>query len=167
MSNGSIILFSAISILILIAIWLVSYFHRTRDKKLPIGAVSLIVLSLFVIFGNYHLVPDTNKLLVERPYFGFSDTIGSVNACTDVPYFVAVSKHASLCKALQKAGYLESDEEREQRIKKEVEEEISNVFEDTDRVSTVSSEENKEESELNSPLPEEDYSRQNPESTPE
>lgn len=124
MLEGIIIIFTGISIFVLVELWVWSYSRRKGSKRLPIfitiGFVSIFIL----ILGNYHIVLDTQEGFIKRPYFGFSDIIGEIDTCTEIPYFVAISQHASLCRALQKAGYLESEEARESRIKKEVEAEI-------------------------------------------
>jgi hypothetical protein len=91
-------------------------------KKVLIGFFIFIAT---IIIGNYHIVlnaTDSSRafIFIKRPYFGFSDILGDINACTVAPYYSVVSNHPSLCRALQNAGYLENDNERTQRIETEI-----------------------------------------------
>jgi len=126
-AEGSIIIFSTISILGFIGLWLWSYYHRKKNKRLVIVLIGVISVCVILILGNYHIVLDTREVFIKRPYWGFGDIIGTIDTCTEIPYLVAMTKHASLCRALQRAGYLESEEAREKRIKKEVKTELEQV----------------------------------------
>ena len=80
-----------------------------KQKVSPITVVFLAVVFLGAILfflGQYHIVFGTKEILVKRPYVGFSDIIGDVNACTGIPKIIAMSNHPSLCQALTNAGYL-------------------------------------------------------------
>lgn len=105
--------------------------QEDREKKEPkrgilhkkissIYFTALLVIVAAIILGQYHIVSGTPSPLVKRPYFGFSDIYGSIDECTNVPYIIAMNNHQSLCKALQEAGFLESDEQRNFRIKSEI-----------------------------------------------
>lgn len=128
MGIGALIKISlGLSVFVFTGIWLRSYYHRTKNKALPIILVGVSIVGVILFLGNYHIVSDTREVFIKRPYFGFNDTVKSIDACTEVPYFIAMSKHQSLCEALQKAGYLETDEARKERINKEIEEEMKNI----------------------------------------
>ena len=111
-----------------------------KDKK--IFLLIIIVVFIGIISANFHIVVDTPKTFIRREYIGFEDPIASIDRCTGIPYFVAMSKHQSLCKSLQREGYLESDDQREERVKKEIEQEVEDMWNST----TVESENHREES---------------------
>jgi len=97
-----------------------------RGRNLLIGLFGFIAI---IVIGNYHIVLNATDPLrafvfIKRPYFGFSDILGDINACTGAPYYSVMSNHPSLCRALQNTGYLESEEARTKRIEIETSEQI-------------------------------------------
>jgi hypothetical protein len=64
------------------------------------------------------------KVLIKRLSFGYEDAFGSVSDCTAVPWIAALARHGKLCRALQEAGILESDEAREDRMRSEIDQEM-------------------------------------------
>lgn len=97
-----------------------------KTRNILIGLFGFIAI---IVIGNYHIVLNATDplrafIFIKRPYFGLSDILGDINACTGTPYYIAISNHPSLCKALQNAGYLESDNTRTQRIETETAEQL-------------------------------------------
>jgi len=115
-------------------------FRLTSDisvsKKTKIILIIFLVFFAIIAVGNYHIVLNATDItrafvFIKRPYFGFSDILGDINACTGVPYYSVMLNHPSLCKALQNAGYLEGEKERSKRIQREVQQEFNNSFSET------------------------------------
>lgn len=103
------------------------------NKKTKIYLVIFLFVATIFILGNYHIVLNATDLtktfiFIKRPHFGLTDIVGDINACTEAPYYSVMLNHPSLCKALQNAGYLESEEVRSQRIQQEVQQEFNNSF---------------------------------------
>lgn len=95
------------------------------NKKTKRILIVFLIFVAVIVIGNYHIVlnatdPLRALIFIKRPYFGFSDILGDINACSGAPYFSVMSNHPSLCRALQNAGYLESEEMRNQRIETEI-----------------------------------------------
>ena len=95
------------------------------NKKTKITLFIFLFIAIIFVIGNYHIVlnatdPMRAFIFIKRPYFGFTDILGDINACTNAPYYSVMSNHPSLCRALQNAGYLESEGTRSQRIQQEV-----------------------------------------------
>ncbi len=88
--------------------------------------ITIFVFVAFFIIWNYHIVFNTSSILVARPYFGFSDIIADSNACTSGPWIIAMSNHPSLCKGLQNAWYLESDDEMNSKIADKIKDNLNN-----------------------------------------
>lgn len=84
----------------------------------PKFRIALLICTT-ILLGNYHIVTDTNTLFIKRPYFGFSDVISSIGACTSTSWITAQNNHPSLCKALEEEGYLETNNEMKERINNE------------------------------------------------
>lgn len=59
--------------------------------------------------------------IVQRQTFGFDDPIASVEDCTSVPWIVALAANGRLCRDLQAAGILQSDEARQVEIEAAIE----------------------------------------------
>ncbi len=123
---------------------------KNINKKTKRVLIAFVVFVLVIFLGNYHIVLDATDLLrgsifIKRPYFGFSDIIGSTNNCTNAPYYSVMLNHPSLCRALQNAGYLESEEARKKRIEQEVEDIIQGVTEQTKQAIESTKEAQKEE----------------------
>lgn len=94
------------------------------NKKTKKFLIVFIIFVAIIVIGNYHIVlnatdPLRALIFIKRPYFGFSDILGDINTCSGAPYFSVMSNHPSLCRALQNARYLESEEARNQRIEAE------------------------------------------------
>lgn len=91
------------------------------QKKIhSIYLVIFLLVVAAIILSQYHLVTGTTTIFIKRPYMGFSDMVANIDECMGIPYIVAMANHQSLCKALQAAGYLESDEMRQQRATDEI-----------------------------------------------
>jgi hypothetical protein len=87
-------------------------------------AIAVGVVS-FLIAGNFHVVSGTDgRTFIPRASFGFEDMFGAVSDCTSGPWIVAAAQHGKLCTALQEAGILESNEDREARIRRELDAEM-------------------------------------------
>ena len=83
-------------------------------------ALLLLAVVLAIVLGNFHVVSGAPGLLVSRTHFGGEDAFASISDCTDRPWMSAVAEHGPLCRALQKAGLLESDFEMQERVRQEV-----------------------------------------------
>ena len=97
----------------------------SKSQKDKIWLTVLVVIVLFIVLGNFHIVFNVPTVFVSRPYFWFSDIIWSTNTCTAIPWLIAYSSHPSLCKALQNAWYLESTKDMQQRIQDDMQQSIS------------------------------------------
>ncbi len=75
--------------------------------------------------GNFHVVSGAGaRIFIPRVSFGLEDMFGSVSDCTSSPWVVATAQHGKLCRALQDAGMLESDFDRQARIREEFNSEV-------------------------------------------
>lgn len=105
-----------------------------KTRNILIGLFGFIAI---IVIGNYHIVlnatdPLRALIFIKRPYFGFSDILGDINACTGAPYYSVMSNHPSLCRALQNAGYLENDNTRTQRIETETNQKLQQEYQKKD-----------------------------------
>lgn len=82
-------------------------------------------LGIALFFGNFHVVQsEKGTAIVQKVHFTFSETFVSLDAITGQPLLVAKSQHPLAVKALQKGGYIETDEAFQQRIERETREAI-------------------------------------------
>lgn len=97
----------------------------TKGSLLRIcGAVSLAII---IFLGNYHVVRGstyTGGLFVPRLSFGYSEMWINTDQLLNMPVIVAKSKYPLSVAALQKSGFIETDQARENRVKAEIDEEI-------------------------------------------
>ncbi|MFA4941016.1 MAG: hypothetical protein WC582_00230 [Patescibacteria group bacterium] len=102
----------------------ITQWQTSLSKQFKIILIFFLFVALILVISNYHIVLDATDLtkpiiFIERPYWGFSDMISSVKTCTEAPRYSVMINHPSLCKALQNAGYLESEEAGIKRIEAE------------------------------------------------
>ena len=90
----------------------------TPRRVSPLLLLLLVVLVLAM--GKIRVVSGTESFLIPRGSFGYSDMFASVDACTSGPWIAVAATHGPLCKDLQAAGILESDEAREKRIRRDM-----------------------------------------------
>lgn len=87
----------------------------------------LVGVGVVIGLGNFHVVHGstyTGGLLVPRLSFGYSELVINTDVILNMPVISAKSQYPLSVAALQKRGYLESDEVRMARIKQEVAEQL-------------------------------------------
>ena len=90
--------------------------------------ITLALVIIFFVIGQYHIVLDAPWIFVARPYFWFSDIIAESGVCTTWGRIFTKSKHPSLCTALQQAWVIESDESFQERTTKKIQEDIEEQY---------------------------------------
>jgi hypothetical protein len=82
---------------------------------------ALVIAAVLWFFGSYHIVQSSARpmALVGKVHWTLSETFVSMDEITGMPYFAAQMKYPLAVKALQREGFLESDEHRQQRIEAE------------------------------------------------
>lgn len=91
-------------------------------RNIVAGAVLVILIT-----GKYHFVHGstyTGDFIISKVSFSFSETFINTDQIMNVPVIAAKSNWPLAVAALQKEGFLESDTNREKRIKAEVEAEF-------------------------------------------
>ncbi|MNZ80574.1 hypothetical protein D3C78_992140 [compost metagenome] len=109
---------------------------RAQHRKSHIGPVPMFVAVIclcFVIFlANFHVVRGSTyhgPLFVSRLSVGFSEMFINTDELLNMPIIGAKSRYPLGVTALQRIGFLESDLQREERVKQETDalfERISN-----------------------------------------
>jgi hypothetical protein len=85
----------------------------------------LIFASVAFFFGNNHIVQSADgTIVVSKVHFTFSETFVSAEAITGQPLIAAKAKYPLAVKALQRDGLIETDEQMQQRIQREVQEQV-------------------------------------------
>lgn len=101
--------------------------HHTLQMKQWRGRIcaAVLLLAAGVIaggFGFVHVISGSNlpkMRIVRKDTFGYSETFISIDKITGMPWVFAKSRYPLGCKVLQDKGHIESDEEFEQRIKRQ------------------------------------------------
>ncbi len=89
--------------------------------------VIAIIISLITLMGNVHFIHGSTysgPLIVKKVSFSFSETFVNTDKVFAMPYISALSTYPLAVAALRRLGVLESEKAREDRIKKEVNDEI-------------------------------------------
>jgi len=105
-------------------------------KKNNFGLIILIAVLCLLALGNIHIITGSNLVfpkIAMRQSFGFSETFINVDKITGMPWISAVSRYPLGVKVLQREGIIESEEERENRIKKKFDEEWDEIIKDTQK----------------------------------
>lgn len=95
-----------------------------------------VVVFVFFLLGNFHIVRGSTykgPMLLPKSTFGFSETFINTDAITGVPYVAAASRYPLSIKALQRVGFLETDEDRKARIQRELDRELQQIQIETER----------------------------------
>lgn len=71
--------------------------------------------------------------IIPKVHFSFSETMVSLDAITTVPYIKAKSEHPLAVRALQREGMIETEEEMEARIQREIDEKMEKAEAETQR----------------------------------
>lgn len=90
-----------------------------QSKKFWPLVVMLAVSSIFVFFGFVHIVSGSDyhrSAIVQKLSFGFSETFINADHIKALPYIAATFQFPLSILALQRVGYLETDQERATRI---------------------------------------------------
>jgi len=94
-----------------------------RQTWFFVGGAILLCLALF--FGNFHIVQsEKGTTAVQKVHFTFSETFVSLDAITGQPLITAKAQNPLAVKALQRDGLLETDEQMQERVQKEVQEQF-------------------------------------------
>ena len=91
-----------------------------KSKKVLFAVIA--VTSIFMFFGTVHVVSGSNyyrSAIVQKLSFGFSETFINADQIIALPYIAAKFQYPLSILALQRAGYLETDQERETRVEAE------------------------------------------------
>jgi hypothetical protein len=90
------------------------------------AAVAIGVLIFGVIFlGKYHIVQSEHGTrIIPKVHFSFSETVVSLETITTIPYIKAKSQHPLAVRALQREGIIETEEEMDARVQREVDEKM-------------------------------------------
>lgn len=100
----------------------------TLRQPIPIwGVIAGAVFVVAMLLGRYHVVQGAGLIgvtLVPKVHFTWSETFVSVDAITGMPYIMAKSKYPLAVQALQRDGIIETEEEFEERNRREFEEEM-------------------------------------------
>lgn len=105
--------------LIVLTSVLKEYMHT---KKFWIVVSALFVSCIFLFFGFFHIVNGSSyngSPIVKKLSFGFSETFINVDQVSGMPYIVGRAQFPLSIYALQRAGYLETDQERKIRVEAE------------------------------------------------
>ena len=105
-------------------------------KKNNFVLIILIAVLCLLALGNIHIITGANLIfpkIVMKQSFGFSEIFINVDKITGMPWISAVSRYPLGVKILQREGIIESDEEREDRIKKKFDEEWDEIMKDTQK----------------------------------
>jgi len=86
--------------------------------------VGIIILMAAIFFsGKYHFVhgKDNPLLIIPKISFSLKETYINLDEITGMPNIMAKMKYPLAVRALQKEGILETDEQINERVKKEIE----------------------------------------------
>ncbi len=94
---------------------------------LGIGTILLVVIAFC---GNLHIVQSSDQgiRLVRKVHFTLAETFVSMDAITSQPSFTASARYPLAIKALQRDGILETAEERDERVKDEIDTETEKLL---------------------------------------
>jgi len=100
--------------------------HIKRRKKwrgkLCAAAVLIAAAVVIVGLGFVHVISGSNlpsHRVILKDSFGYSETFINIDKITGMPWVFAKAKYPIGCKVLQDKGHIETDEEFEQRIKRQ------------------------------------------------
>lgn len=101
--------------------------EQARKKKTTFYVVGVVLAMALAFFGTYHVVESSEQgwLLVKKVHFTWSETFVSLDAITGQPLIAAKSKYPLAIKALQRDGIIETDEQMQERVQKELEEKMN------------------------------------------
>lgn len=91
-------------------------------RRLLLGIVAAVVLASVYVLGSYHVVRGRGMpiRLVAKDTFTFRETFPIMEEITEVPFFSAINRYPLTVRALQREGMIETDDEREERARKEI-----------------------------------------------
>lgn len=93
-----------------------------RSKKFWAFVLLLLACGFISLFGIFHIVTGSDyrgPAFVQKLSFGFAETFVNTDQIGGMPYFAARTQYPLSFLALQRAGYFETDEERDTRLKAE------------------------------------------------
>jgi hypothetical protein len=99
----------------------------------PMTLLIALGVVLFYFMGSVRIVSGVPGLLVKRQYFGFSGLFGSVADCTSGPWIAVMATNGPLCRDLQAAGVLESDDMREARLQDDIRRQMDSISREIQR----------------------------------
>lgn len=108
-----------------------------RRMKVGIPVVVLLVIGLGVFFGTCHVATGVGNALgvsiIPRSSFGFSEVFINAEEITGMPYIFAKAKYPRGVKALQRGGYIESEQNFNGRVIQEVQKGVQTLFNEYDQ----------------------------------
>jgi hypothetical protein len=108
-----------------------SVVSRRKSQAGMATLLFILALALVAIFcGNVHIITGRQldwPLVVKKESFGFSETFVKIDTVTEMPWIAAKSRYPLACAVLQREGLIESDEEFEKRMQKEMHEALGGL----------------------------------------
>lgn len=100
--------------------------EKTRKYQIIFIAIAFpVALALFL--GQVHIIRGSSyhgPLLAKKSIFGYSETFINTDQILGMPVIGAKSQYPLSVKTLQHLGFLESDEDHEERVRSEIQEKI-------------------------------------------
>lgn len=93
-----------------------------QSKKFWVVVSALFTLCVFLFFGSVHIVNGSRyhgAPFVDKLSFGFSETFINADQIAAMPHIVVKAQFPLSVLALQRVGYLETDQERDIRVETE------------------------------------------------
>lgn len=83
-----------------------------------------LILIICYFLASYHFIsgaPEKSGFIILKKHgFSFNETFVNYNSVVGLPYIVSKTKYPLTVKALQDARYIETDEDREERLRLEL-----------------------------------------------
>jgi len=105
-----------------------------RSHGTLITLVALFLLALVYLYATVHVVATRQgTVFVRKVSWSFGETFVNLDAIQGTPYLVAKARWPLAVAALQRDGYLETEEQFQARVKREVEAEMQRAAEEQQR----------------------------------
>lgn len=99
-------------------------FKRTWKKQAIVACCLAGLFAVYVLGTNHIVQSEKGTALVRKVHFTFSETFVSLDAIIGQPLIVVKAAHPLAVKALQRDGYIETDEAFQKRIESEAQEQF-------------------------------------------
>ena len=108
---------------------------KMQKKWYERSSITLCIAAFLILigFGFIHIITGIASPLglpidiALKDSFGYSETFVNADKVTGMPWIAAKSQYPLGCKVLQRKHYIESDDEFEERVKKETQEELKRL----------------------------------------